>query len=237
MQTIRNGFNAFAGRCYIMVAVGVCMIVILGYSNQLLREEQAERQAIVQRANQLAEAKMRIRNIYALASDVYREVGNEPELTARLAAHAVTNRAKKNRSYWGGSNIVGVIYAQATVDGKHHCQFSWVCDKKKLTLDWSRYEMERAVRIARDEIDGTYPLPAKFADADNYLVEELSKRENVCWFKISLVKLGKAEPRAQTTFYREPKNEQERRLLPTRSQVPECRGVSAHQRPHPRKAA
>lgn len=182
----------------------------------------------------------RAKAVYALAVDVYREVGNEPDITARLAAHVVSNRADKNRSYWGGSDILGVIFARAEARGKAHCQFSWTCDDRKRTPDWSFGEQERAVRIAQDEIAGTYPLPAKFADAVNYLNEELSKRENVCWVKTHLVNLGKAEPRAQTTFYREPKDKAEKAFLPKPAHVPECRGVAAapkrHVPRHQRKA-
>ncbi len=168
------------------------------------------------------------RALNALAKNVYWEavVAREPELSARMVAHVTSVRAQTKRKVWGGADIHAVVYARKSkASGAIVCQFSWTC------LDAAKREpaipgfWNLSLRIAKEELKGKFVPPAHLVGATNYLNPDAPVRgirKNICWFKTSLVELGKAENESQHVFYREPKNERERNALPKKKDVEEC---------------
>src|SRR5262245_47632115 len=63
--------------------------------------------------------------LYCLALAIYFEGGStrEPEIGQRHIARVITERAKANRTYWGGNTICGVVFYKR----KGVCQFSFAC--------------------------------------------------------------------------------------------------------------
>lgn len=51
---------------------------------------------------------MSTREITTLAKTLYAEARGEPVKGQEWVAHVIKNRAKANRSYWGGSNVADV---------------------------------------------------------------------------------------------------------------------------------
>lgn len=180
------------------------------------------------------------RNFTALAKNVYWEAlaANEPELSARMVARVTTTRTKANKSYWGGGSIHGVVYARAKKpDGTVVCQFTWTCLEvaKQEPAAGARWEL--AKRIAREELAEKFTPPAPLANATFYLNPKYSGRSNICWFKTSLILLGKAEPASQHVFYREPRGAIDRQVLPKKSSVEECNPPKRPQKKQPTTAA
>jgi len=163
------------------------------------------------------------RDVLALAKNVYWEAlaAKEPESSARMVAYVTHNRAKKNRPYWGGSDIYKVVYKRASVR-RIHCQFSWVCKKQAKTPIRNGRVWRKAVEIAQDELAGKFVPPKEFADATSYINEKAAKSANVCEFKTKLIYIGKLEKRSKHEFYREPTNEKEKASLPKPSEVTQC---------------
>jgi hypothetical protein len=167
------------------------------------------------------------RNALALARNVYWEaiIAKEPELSSRMVAYVTVQRAKANKRIFGGTNIYGVVYKRATKpNGVIVCQFSWTCMAVAHKEPGSKPHWRLSQRIANDELAGNFSPPAHLKGATHYLNPKHSARHNICWFKTHLVLLGKAEESSQHVFYREPRNEQEKSLLPKRKDVPECSG-------------
>ncbi len=173
----------------------------------------------------------RERDIDALTRDVYWEAlaAGEPELSARVAAHVVVVRADANRSYWGRSDIHDVVYARATKpNGKVVCQFSWTCDDTKRNAKPGHSALwQLARRIATEELDETFSVPAKFAQAVGYNYAKYSASKNVCSAKLALISLGKVEEGSKHEFYREPEDLNDYAARPVRHEVPECRPKDA----------
>jgi len=166
------------------------------------------------------------RNLVSLAKNVYWEAvaAGEPELSSRMVGHVTTVRAKMNKRVWGGSEVHDVVYKRAArKSGVIVCQFSWTCmsaAKKEPTV---KRNWELSMRIARDELAGKFTPPVQLAGATHYLNPRHSARHNVCWFKTSLIELGKAEDASRHVFYREALTEAERKTLPKRATVDECK--------------
>src|SRR5262245_20397204 len=62
---------------------------------------------------------------FCLTLAIYFEGGStfEPEIGQRHIARVITERAKADRSYWGGNTICGVVFYKR----KGVCQFSFAC--------------------------------------------------------------------------------------------------------------
>jgi len=61
--------------------------------------------------------------IEPMACNVYHEARGEPRLGQMMVAYVTLMRAKANRSMWGGSTILGVVFKRG--------QFSWTYDSSK----------------------------------------------------------------------------------------------------------
>ena len=64
-------------------------------------------------------------DLYCMTLAIYFEGGStfEPEIGQRHIARVITERAKADRSYWGGKTICGVVFYKR----KGVCQFSFAC--------------------------------------------------------------------------------------------------------------
>lgn len=161
----------------------------------------------------------------ALALNIYWEAGTakEPELGMRMVAYVTHQRALKNRPFWGGSEIVKVVYARHTgSNGRVVCQFSWTCMSVKNQVPKLHEKWQEALHIAREELAGKFVPPDRFVGATSYLNPHASARKNICEFKRTLVYLGKIDPHSRHVFYREPTNYNERSALPKIKNIPEC---------------
>lgn len=166
------------------------------------------------------------RALIALAKNVYWEAlaANEPELSSRMVAHVTIQRAKANKSYWGGQDIYDVVYARkAKSNGIVVCQFTWTCKAAAKKEPGVSAKWELAMKIASDELAGKFTPPAQLAGATSYLNPEYSGRRNICDFKTKLILLGKAEPASQHVFYRVPQGTIDKEVLPKREEVAECK--------------
>lgn len=161
----------------------------------------------------------------ALAKNVYYEAvfAKEPELSSRMVAYVTHQRAKKNRGYWGGTNIHDVVYkCRIKLNGVKMCQFDWVRTRGPDARPLPGPMWELSKRIARDELAGRFIPPASLKEALSYNNPPYSGKANKCEFKTLLIPLGKAEPESQHVFYREPGDAVDKLLLPKPADVPEC---------------
>jgi len=167
----------------------------------------------------------RERTARVLARNIYWEANDEPVLSQALVAQTTRNRVAKNRTYWGGNTIEGVVFARRTLrDGTIVCQFSWTCDPAKQNAQPpDSPEWRLALRIARSALDGTLQIPPEFADVVEYNDPKRSAPRNVCGTKSRLVYQGLAEAGSKHEWYREPANLFEQMLLPKKQDIPECK--------------
>ena len=70
-------------------------------------------------------AAVRERQLACLATNIYREAGNEP-FEGKVAVAQVTLNRTQNPSF--PSDVCGVVYEKTVIMQKVICQFSWHCD-------------------------------------------------------------------------------------------------------------
>jgi len=170
------------------------------------------------------------RTLDALARNVYWEaaIAGESKLGMQMVAYTTHLRAKKNRRFWGGADIVSVVFARnKNRRGQWVCQFSWTCMPAKDSAPQKIAKWQESLQVARDELDGKFTPPAEFKDAVNYMNPGKSARKYVCEFKHKLVELGQVEPSSRHIFFREPMSTPERLALPAIKDIPECKPPQA----------
>lgn len=93
-----------------------------------------------------------------LATNIYFEARNQPEMGQIAVTHVVLNRVRDSRF---PDTPCDVIKQGRRSDGRvllHQCQFSWYCDGKKKTVNRERWEeskrtAERAINLYIRGID------------------------------------------------------------------------------------
>jgi hypothetical protein len=156
-------------------------------------------------------------DLYCLALAVYFEEGSTSEALGgqRQIARVVRERAKANRTKWGGRDICNVVfYKRAGV-----CQFSFACLPLARRTPRGGSRWTRAMEIAGEEFAGS---SEGGDDARYYMNPALTSDRNACRFRKEFVPVFEA---GRHEFFREP-TEEERRALAA-AEPTECKRYKA----------
>jgi hypothetical protein len=151
---------------------------------------------------------------YCLTLAIYFEGGStfEPEIGQRHIARVITERAKANRSYWGGNTICGVVFYKR----KGVCQFSFACLPLAHRTPRKNVLWQGSEAVAMDALEGRNDDPD--ASIRYYMNAELSALKNVCAFRKQFVRVTKA---GTHEFFREATAEERATLAKTNPEA--CR--------------
>jgi hypothetical protein len=156
--------------------------------------------------------------LHCVALAVYFEGGStfETEEGQRHIARVVVERAKSDRTKWGGADPCDVVfYKRAGV-----CQFSFACLPLARRTPRAGALWERSLEIAQDELEGRSTVSEQ--TIRYYMNPALTSDRNACRFRKEFVPVVAAGRHA---FFREP-TEAERAEL-TKSDFAECRRYAA----------
>ena len=165
--------------------------------------------------------------LHCLALAIYFEGGStgESEDGQRHIARVVVERARANRSYWGGPEICDVVFYR-----KSKCQFSFACLPLAQRTPKGGAAWEYSVSIAREELEGRSSLRERAIYY--YMNAELSLLRNVCLFRkefVAVVQAGRHE------FFREATREEMKDL--SRTDPTECQQLAAKEKKGKKKLA
>src|SRR5437588_6829222 len=135
--------------------------------------------------------------LHCVALAVYFEGGStfETEDGQRHIARVVVERAKSNRTKWGGANLCDVVfYKRAGV-----CQFSFACLPLARRIPRMGAAWKQALAIAQDEIEGRSDVREE--TIRYYMNPALTSDRNACRFRKEFVPVVEA---GRHQFFREP---------------------------------
>ena len=146
-------------------------------------------------------------HLYCMALAVYFEGGSTAENVEgqQHIASVVLERARANRTKWGGADICDVVfYKRAGV-----CQFSFAClpNARRTARGGSRWE--KSLAVAKDELAGKSEVRERMLRY--YMNPALTSDRNACRFRKEFVPVLEA---GRHEFFREP-TEAERATLAT----------------------
>lgn len=130
-----------------------------------------------------------------LSKTLYLEARGEPEEGIRWVAWVIKNRAKKNRSYWGGSNIADVCL-QRSADGTYQFECWKFHDPCTVIIsEVTAYNICRRIadEVLREDNDPT-------GGCDHYNNPEIESGERTPGWVTNCVEVRKIE---NHQFYRE----------------------------------
>ena len=156
--------------------------------------------------------------LYCVALAVYFEEGSTSETLEgqRQIARVVIERARADRTKWGGRELCNVVfYKRAGV-----CQFSFACLPLARRTPRGGPRWEAAMAIASEEL--TSRNESGETAARYYMNPALTSDRNACRFRKEFVPLFEA---GRHQFFREP-DEDERRMLAS-SEPEECKRYKA----------
>lgn len=146
-----------------------------------------------------------------LVHNIYREARSEPYEGQLMVAYVHAQRREANRPDWGGNTYCGTM--------SHPFQFSWYNDKR---LRFAQPRNEKALETARavvNQVTAGWKPQGELARAQYYLYQRASSQRSICWFRRSLVLVGKV---GNHEFYAEPTVAERKKLA--RAPTPaECR--------------
>ena len=153
-------------------------------------------------------------DLYCMTLAIYFEGGStfEPEIGQRHIARVITERAKADRSYWGGKTICGVVFYKR----KGVCQFSFACLPIARRTPRKNVLWQASEAVAVDALAGRNDDPD--ASIRYYMNAELSALKNVCAFRKQFVRVTKA---GTHEFFREASAEERATLAKTNPEA--CR--------------
>lgn len=153
-------------------------------------------------------------DLYCMTLAIYFEGGStyEPEIGQRHIARVITERAKADRSYWGGKTICGVVFYKR----KGVCQFSFACLPIARRTPRKNMLWQASEAVAVDALAGRNDDPD--ASIRYYMNAELSALKNVCAFRKQFVRVTKA---GTHEFFREASAEERATLAKTNPEA--CR--------------
>jgi hypothetical protein len=134
------------------------------------------------------------------AKGIYWETRSQSFDGMWAASYVMHNRAKANRSYWGGKTLCGVVYQ---IDDKT-AQFSWVLDRELTKREPSSFEDKTAWQmsvLAARLVEWTGYSLRGFEEATSYMNPSIADPKQRCWFYEHLVSLGFV---GDHEFFREP---------------------------------
>ena len=157
-------------------------------------------------------------HLYCMALAVYFEGGSTAENVEgqQHIASVVLERARANRTKWGGADICDVVfYKRAGV-----CQFSFAClpNARRTPRGGSRWE--KSLAVAKDELEGKSEVRER--TLRYYMNPALTSDRNACRFRKEFVPVLEA---GRHEFFREP-TEAERAALATSDHAP-CQRYAA----------
>jgi hypothetical protein len=146
--------------------------------------------------------------LYCLTLAIYFEGGStyEPEIGQRHIARVITERAKADRSYWGGNTICGVVFYKRAGT----CQFSFACLPLARRTPRKNVLWRQSEAIARDALSGRNDEPDE--SIRYYMNADLSALKNVCAFRKEFVPVVKA---GTHEFFREATRQERAELAKT----------------------
>jgi hypothetical protein len=156
--------------------------------------------------------------LYCVALAVYFEEGSTSETLEgqRQIARVVIERARADRTKWGGRELCNVVfYKRGGV-----CQFSFACLPLARRTPRGGRRWETAMAIASEELTGR--SESGETAARYYMNPALTSDRNACRFRKEFVPVFEA---GRHQFFREP-DEDERRLLAS-SEPEECKRYKA----------
>ena len=135
--------------------------------------------------------------LHCVALAIYFEGGStfETEEGQRHIARVVVERAKANRTKWGGASLCDVVfYKRAGV-----CQFSFACLPLARRIPRMGAQWQQALAIAQDELEGRSSV--REATIRYYMNPVLTSDRNACRFRKEFVPVVEA---GRHHFFREP---------------------------------
>jgi len=135
--------------------------------------------------------------LHCVALAIYFEGGStfETEEGQRHIARVVVERAKANRTKWGGASLCDVVfYKRAGV-----CQFSFACLPLARRIPRMGAQWQQALAIAQDELEGRSSV--REATIRYYMNPALTSDRNACRFRKEFVPVVEA---GRHHFFREP---------------------------------
>ena len=139
------------------------------FSPTALKIEQVHKAALQTRNHTASERKKRLSQTQCLAKAIYFEARSESELGQKAIAEVIMNRVG-SPNY--PNSVCGVVFQNA--DKPNACQFSFACDGKTDSPATGK-PWEKAMRIARDAIDGRIRI-ARLDHVMNYHADYISPR-------------------------------------------------------------
>ena len=91
-------------------------------------------------------AEVRERQLACLATNIYREAGNEP-FEGKVAVAQVTLNRTQNPDF--PSDVCGVVYQKTVVMKKVVCQFSWHCSSDAKTRPINHVAYDESMEVAK----------------------------------------------------------------------------------------
>lgn len=127
-------------------------------------------------------ADVRERQLSCLATNIYREAGNEP-FEGKVAVAQVTLNRTQNPNF--PSDVCGVVYDKTVVMKKVVCQFSWHCDSAARTRPINKVAYTESYEVAKKVLLEGFRL-STMDDALYYHADYVNPK----WGKEKLGKIG-----------------------------------------------
>lgn len=90
------------------------------------------------------------KNVECVANAVYYEAKSEPLIGKAAVAWVIVNRVKHGFA----PDPCSVVYqSRSTKAGKKSCEFSWVCNKKRIPIDKRGEQYQESVAVAKDVLN------------------------------------------------------------------------------------
>jgi len=127
-------------------------------------------------------SEVRERQLSCLATNIYREAGNEP-FEGKVAVAQVTLNRTQNPNF--PSDVCGVVYDKTVVMKKVVCQFSWHCDSAARTRPINKIAYNESYEVAKKVLLEGFRL-SSLDDALYYHADYINPK----WGKEKLTKIG-----------------------------------------------
>ena len=143
-------------------------------------------------------------DLYCMTLAIFFEGGStgEPEVGMRHIARVIAERAKANRTEWGGNTICGVVFYK-----RSKCQFSFACLPLARRTPKPGPAWDASAEIARAQLEGRNDETPELIRY--YMNAPLSNPKSACMFRKEFVRVAIA---GRHEFFREASTTERREL-------------------------